>query len=205
MRHALTVGVAALVLLAPAACGSPEKPAAPGPLVWSTQGTRPLDAGGPLHLPTTVVPPTLSFPGGTPTIDLPSCTIAVSYPADTLGFAYDSSDIGSDGRTNLTVLNGHLGLATSARVDGYASSEGRQTPEQARHNQVLSQQRADAVRRFITAARSALPVEAQGHGTAHPIASNDNEAGRAANRRVVVTATYPPASCEDGQLRLAAP
>lgn len=66
------------------------------------------------------------------------------------------------------------------RVEGYASSEG-----EARHNQKLSDERANAVRAYLTEhgiAKDALV--AKGFGIDKPIADNGTEDGREKNRRV---------------------
>ena len=55
-------------------------------------------------------------------------------------------------------------------------------------NQVLSQKRAEAVRDYLISQGSKPDlIEAQGFGEADPVASNDTAAGRAKNRRVVLT------------------
>jgi chemotaxis protein MotB len=61
-------------------------------------------------------------------------------------------------------------------------------------NQILSQKRADAVRDFIIS-QGGKPdlIDAQGFGESDPIASNDTAAGRAKNRRVVLTLGSPSA------------
>jgi chemotaxis protein MotB len=61
-------------------------------------------------------------------------------------------------------------------------------------NQVLSQKRADAVRDYIIS-QGGKPdlIDAQGFGESDPVASNDTAAGRAQNRRVVITLGSPSA------------
>jgi len=57
------------------------------------------------------------------------------------------------------------------------------------HNQKLSQRRAEAVRKeLIRFGADAQKMIAIGYGELKPIASNDTEAGRAQNRRVIATA-----------------
>ena len=56
-------------------------------------------------------------------------------------------------------------------------------------NEVLSQQRAEAVRQYFVA-NATIPYEkiiAVGYGSMRPIASNSTEAGRAMNRRIDIT------------------
>lgn len=71
----------------------------------------------------------------------------------------------------------------SVEVDGYASSENHPWAE--KHNQKLSEQRAQMVVDFLVAAGVPSDVlSAKGFGTADPVASNDTEEGRKQNRRV---------------------
>jgi phosphonate transport system substrate-binding protein len=67
-----------------------------------------------------------------------------------------------------------------------------------KYNMMLSQRRADAVRNYlINAGVAAYRVEAQGLGSAKPVATNDTEWGRAANRRVeirIIDAIAPDAT-----------
>jgi outer membrane protein OmpA-like peptidoglycan-associated protein len=78
-------------------------------------------------------------------------------------------------------------------VEGHTCSLGS-----ARHNQRLSQARAEAIRRFLTkeAAVTASTVECRGYGETRPAAPNTSEEGRRRNRRVEVVfyALQPPAS-----------
>jgi outer membrane protein OmpA-like peptidoglycan-associated protein len=67
-------------------------------------------------------------------------------------------------------------------VVGHTDSTG-----DAAYNQGLSERRADAARNFlIGAGLLADRVTAMGRGEEEPIASNDTDAGRQANRRVEV-------------------
>jgi len=66
------------------------------------------------------------------------------------------------------------------RIEGHTDSLG-----DADTNQRLSQERAEAVRTFlVNAGVEADILDAQGFGESKPIATNDTEEGRAANRRV---------------------
>jgi outer membrane protein OmpA-like peptidoglycan-associated protein len=72
---------------------------------------------------------------------------------------------------------------TVIEVAGHTDSVGTDA-----YNQTLSQQRANAVATFL----SGKGVMQQrmivvGAGEAHPVASNDTDAGRAQNRRVEIT------------------
>jgi outer membrane protein OmpA-like peptidoglycan-associated protein len=68
-------------------------------------------------------------------------------------------------------------------IDGHTDSLGSDI-----YNLELSRQRAEAVERYLIS-RQVLPVRvaAYGYGEDYPIASNDDEAGRARNRRVELT------------------
>ena len=65
-------------------------------------------------------------------------------------------------------------------ISGYTDSQGREEM-----NQQLSQQRAEAVLNALAARRVLTSrIEARGYGEENPIADNDTEAGREANRRI---------------------
>lgn len=69
---------------------------------------------------------------------------------------------------------------TAVKVSGHTDSTGSES-----YNQRLSEQRADNVRRYLLNREIAEGrVQAVGYGPRYPIASNDNAAGREANRRV---------------------
>ncbi|WNZ58267.1 OmpA family protein [Microbulbifer sp. EKSA008] len=69
---------------------------------------------------------------------------------------------------------------TAIRVSGHTDSTGSDV-----YNQSLSEQRANSVAGFFSGQGvSAGRVQAVGYGERYPIASNDSEAGRQANRRV---------------------
>lgn len=67
-------------------------------------------------------------------------------------------------------------------IEGHSDSQGA-----AKYNQVLSQRRADSVKKQLITRYGIAEerVKATGYGEAKPIASNDTAAGRAQNRRVV--------------------
>lgn len=70
------------------------------------------------------------------------------------------------------------------RIEGHASAEGRRE-----HNLELSKRRAEAVRDHLVRHGNvaAERLEAEGYGPDRPIADNETEAGREANRRVEFT------------------
>ncbi len=77
----------------------------------------------------------------------------------------------------------------SAEVRGYTDARGADA-----YNLKLSERRAAAVVDYLTAHGSArAALSAAGLGKANPVATNDTEAGRAANRRVTVQFSRPVA------------
>ena len=79
------------------------------------------------------------------------------------------------------------------RIAGYTDSQGGEEM-----NQRLSQQRASAVLDALRLRR--VPVgsfEATGYGEANPIATNDTEAGREANRRIEFSLIVPEGAAEE--------
>lgn len=70
----------------------------------------------------------------------------------------------------------------TALIEGFTDSVGSESL-----NQALSARRADAVRQaLVSQGVSAARISTQGHGEAHPVAANDNDAGRQLNRRVEI-------------------
>ncbi|MCK9504005.1 MAG: OmpA family protein [Porticoccaceae bacterium] len=69
---------------------------------------------------------------------------------------------------------------TNIRIAGHTDATGSDS-----YNQALSERRADSVGRYLIAQGiSSGRVWASGYGERYPVASNDTEAGRQANRRV---------------------
>lgn len=99
-------------------------------------------------------------------------------------FDFDSAVVRPESAPVLDAL--HAGLAAersaSIRIEGHTSSEGDTA-----YNQRLSEQRARAVVDALVQRGSARGrLAAEGVGEARPIAPNDDESGRALNRRVEV-------------------
>lgn len=105
----------------------------------------------------------------------------VSQMSDVL-FDINKATLKTDAMIRLAKISGIL-LSypdISLEIDGYTDSTG--TPQ---WNQVLSEQRAMAVRDFLVSQGVSVDnVTAQGFGQENPIASNETAAGRKANRRV---------------------
>ncbi|KIN70701.1 OmpA domain protein [Sulfitobacter noctilucae] len=83
-------------------------------------------------------------------------------------------------------------------IQGYTDSQGRETM-----NLALSQSRAESVLNELRARRVLTGTfTAQGYGEDNPIASNDTEAGREANRRIEFRLIRPDTVSEPGQTTL---
>jgi len=99
-------------------------------------------------------------------------------------FAYDSAELRPAASPLLAELFRGLQSATKAAIviEGHTSSEGS-----TEYNQALSERRAAAVRAdLLRRGLSAERLRAVGIGEARPIAPNDDESGRAINRRVEI-------------------
>lgn len=102
-------------------------------------------------------------------------------------FATGSSELSAASLQTLTDLNRVLKKYPKNRivVQGYTDSTGT-----AARNQQLSTQRAKAVYDYLLGTGlKTLSIQYVGFGASNPIASNDTEAGRAQNRRVVLAIT----------------
>jgi outer membrane protein OmpA-like peptidoglycan-associated protein len=112
-----------------------------------------------------------------------STTTAPSISAPTT-FPKASAEVGSVDDAKVSQVVNYLKSNASAvvTIEGYASSEG-----DASFNQQLSEQRAKNFAKYlISKGVSADNIKTTGKGTENPIASNDDESGRAQNRRVEV-------------------
>lgn len=99
-------------------------------------------------------------------------------------FAYDSAELRPAAEPVLAELFRGLQAEASAAIviEGHTSSEGS-----TEYNQALSERRAAAVRAdLLRRGLSADRLRAVGIGEARPIAPNDDESGRAINRRVEI-------------------
>lgn len=97
-------------------------------------------------------------------------------------FATSSADIRSD---FYPVLNSVAKILaefnkTSIKIAGHTDSTGSD-----KINQPLSENRADSVASYLRSQKVASArIQAYGYGSRYPVASNDNDSGRQANRRV---------------------
>ena len=107
-----------------------------------------------------------------------------------LEFAFDSATLTSNDIAKLDEVVGALNnpkLKTiGGTIDGYTDSIGSTD-----YNLGLSKRRAESVARYLQSRGVELSgrFSVNGYGESSPIASNDTEAGRAQNRRVVVSRT----------------
>jgi outer membrane protein OmpA-like peptidoglycan-associated protein len=115
----------------------------------------------------------------------------VTLSSDVL-FAFNSSTLTATAQQTIDRLAGRLRSrgVKSVFVDGYTNSIGS-----AAYNLGLSGRRASSVQRTLRTAMggpATLRIVTRGHGEADPVAPNtqdghDNPAGRAQNRRVVIS------------------
>lgn len=97
-------------------------------------------------------------------------------------FAPSSSDIEDDAMETIDAISEILRDCQTVQIEisGHTDSQGREVM-----NQQLSQARADAVLNAIMARRVLTSnLTAKGYGESQPIADNDTEDGREANRRI---------------------
>ena len=109
--------------------------------------------------------------------------IAVTFPSGIL-YDFDSSVLKADARENLSNLAASLDKypGTNLLIAGHTDSVGTSS-----YNQRLSEQRAAAAARFLTAQGvAASRINPVGMGEGEPKVANDTDAGRAQNRRVEV-------------------
>lgn len=112
------------------------------------------------------------------------CIEQLNATADTrkITFAPSSSDIEQDAQSTIDKVADILRNCQHAEIEigGHTDSQGREVM-----NEQLSQARADAVLNAIMARRILVSnLSAKGYGESQPIADNDTEEGREANRRI---------------------
>jgi OOP family OmpA-OmpF porin len=122
-------------------------------------------------------------------VDDQGCTIVQAGVAagllilDNVEFEFNSADLAPATLTTLDEVGQALSTrpAASVEIQGHTDAVGA-----AAYNMQLSQRRADAVRDYLLANFELDPAQltAVGLGEADPIASNEDEEGRARNRRV---------------------
>ncbi len=99
-------------------------------------------------------------------------------------FAYDSADVQPQFRTTLDQVAGTLAQYNQTLVDVYGHTDSTGSDA---YNQALSERRASAVADYLSG-HGVQParIGTRGYGEIQPKASNDTDAGRAANRRVEI-------------------
>ena len=109
--------------------------------------------------------------------------IAVTFQSGIL-YGFDSAELTPAARENLANLASSLDKYpnTNLLIAGHTDNVGTDA-----YNQRLSEQRAAAAARYLSAQGvTAARIQTRGMGEAEPKVSNDDEAGRAQNRRVEV-------------------
>ncbi len=112
----------------------------------------------------------------------PPVVVAPNYNFSNIQFEFNSSVLKTDAYAILDKAAAALKADPSVKINlkGYASEEGT-----AEHNQILSQDRANAVKDYlVNSGVKAANLTATGYGTNNPIADNSTENGKALNRRV---------------------
>jgi OOP family OmpA-OmpF porin len=106
---------------------------------------------------------------------------AMVAPYTNIQFEFDSSVLRTSSYPVLDATSADLrSTGSSVWVAGYASSEGT-----AAHNMKLSKDRANSVKTYlVNSGVDAKKLKVKAYGETHPIATNDTEEGRVANRRV---------------------
>ncbi|NSX56197.1 OmpA family protein [Parasulfitobacter algicola] len=110
-------------------------------------------------------------------------------------FEPSSSTIDEDGLKTMEQIAEVLANCQATRIEigGHTDSQGREEM-----NARLSRERAEAVRSELVALRTPPNrLVAKGYGEAQPIADNDTEAGREANRRIVFSLIVPDRPAEE--------
>lgn len=159
---------------AAASRSSTNPPAPPSPSSATAAAARAPEAPAPASSPTMAA----GAPG--------------SMPEVVLQFAFDRSDLAEAAKhtlaTAVTTMSAGAG-GLSFALGGHADATG---PDD--YNQKLGLARAEAVRKYIAEELkvSADRISVSSYGETRPVAPNDTRAGRAENRRVVVTVTPAP-------------
>lgn len=115
-------------------------------------------------------------------VDKKGCVVAQKTSLAGVTFQPNSARLTAEGRTTLDAVAESLGRQEGLKVEiaGHTDSIGSEA-----YNALLSQQRADAVRTYLTGKGiDGDRMTAVGYGETDAIASNDTEEGRRANRRV---------------------
>ncbi|MGL5818190.1 MAG: OmpA family protein [Phycicoccus sp.] len=115
-------------------------------------------------------------------------TVTVDVAADVL-FAFDKADLSAKARAKLAEIAKRLeadGATGTVTIVGHTDDESSDA-----YNLALSRRRAQAVAAVLTPALNgqSLTFTVEGKGESEPVADNDTDEGRQANRRVTITYT----------------
>lgn len=115
-------------------------------------------------------------------VDLAGCPVVAKISLDGVNFTYKSSELTQDSKS---ILDAAVEKLNNTRVnfviEGHTDSIASQT-----YNLILSQARAQSVLDYLQSAGVAPErMTAIGYGEDQPVSSNQTDAGRADNRRVV--------------------
>lgn len=109
--------------------------------------------------------------------------IAVTF-ASSLLYDVDSDQVRAEAAKNLRALSSSLGKFPNTDILIVGHTDGTGTAD---HNQGLSQRRASSASEYlVTQGVAAGRLRTAGRGEMEPIASNDTDGGRQANRRVEI-------------------
>jgi outer membrane protein OmpA-like peptidoglycan-associated protein len=108
--------------------------------------------------------------------------IQVTFASGLL-FDYDSDTIKGDARDNLDQLAQSLAKYGDSELMIIGHTDSKGTEE---YNQDLSERRSQSARRYLASQGVTRTIRTLGRGETEPVASNDDESGRAINRRVEV-------------------
>lgn len=99
-------------------------------------------------------------------------------------FAYDSADVQPQFQRTLDQVASTLSQYNQTYIDVYGHTDSTGSDS---YNQTLSERRATAVADYLSSRGvQTARIGTRGYGETQPIASNDTDTGRAANRRVEV-------------------
>lgn len=134
---------------------------------------------------------------GLPTPDECVTNVNAILAASKITFDPGSADIGGESLATLDALAGTLKDCEEVKMEigAHSDSQGREEM-----NLNLSQARADAVLNGLLARRVLTSnLTAVGYGESQPIADNETEEGREANRRIEFTLTTPEDTAEGSE------
>lgn len=115
-------------------------------------------------------------------VDGQGCAAEQDFALPGVVFESDSAVLTAAATRVLDGVSAMLGSQPAARlaIAGHTDDSGAEG-----YNLILSRQRAEAVRQYLIARGvEAGRLAAEGHGETQPVAGNDSEAGKTANRRV---------------------